>query len=157
MKNSAKVMTTDVVTVAMRAPLAEAMNLMRSNGIRHLPVKDQDEIVGILSDRDLQGTDGDDSLMVLDCMSAPVRYIPPTTSVAEAAGIMRREKLSSLLVGNAQKIEGILTADDLLRVLEFMADDDAPGMLEQATARVNNWTHSMPVAEVIGALSSSGI
>jgi CBS domain-containing protein len=46
-------MTPDPVTVAADSTVGEALDLMLSKGFRHLPVMDGDEIVGVVSMRDL--------------------------------------------------------------------------------------------------------
>ena len=43
----------DIVTVSPKTDISEAAELMVSRNIRHLPVKDRDRIVGIISIRDL--------------------------------------------------------------------------------------------------------
>lgn len=47
------VMTADPVTISAREPLAQAMRLMLDGGFRHLPVLRADEVVGIISMRDI--------------------------------------------------------------------------------------------------------
>ena len=46
-------MTPDPVTVSGDATVGEALDLMLSGGFRHLPVMDGDDVVGIVSMRDL--------------------------------------------------------------------------------------------------------
>ena len=48
-----KVMTTNLATVDESATLEEAMEKMRSCNCRHLPVKQESQVVGFLSMRDL--------------------------------------------------------------------------------------------------------
>jgi CBS domain-containing protein len=48
-----EIMTGDVVTVDCSQPLEECMALMIDKGIRHLPVYDGGELVGLLSIRDV--------------------------------------------------------------------------------------------------------
>ncbi len=48
-----EVMTTEVATVAEESGVDEAMETMRANQCRHLPVMRGDEVVGFLSMRDL--------------------------------------------------------------------------------------------------------
>ena len=43
----------DILTVSPKTDISEAAELMVSRNIRHLPVKDRDRIVGIISIRDL--------------------------------------------------------------------------------------------------------
>ena len=47
------IMTTDVVTVTPRHTVPQCIALMSARGIRHLPVVDGGEVVGVLSARDL--------------------------------------------------------------------------------------------------------
>jgi CBS domain-containing protein len=46
-------MTRDLATVEPRTDIADAAALMASRGVRHLPVLDRGELVGIISIRDL--------------------------------------------------------------------------------------------------------
>lgn len=48
-----EVMTYEVVSVGPSDPLAEVAQVMLDGGIRHLPVVDQGQLVGIVSIRDL--------------------------------------------------------------------------------------------------------
>ncbi len=49
----AEIMTTEVVSVTSAMHVDECVALMRHHHIRHLPVIDQGEIIGVLSSRDL--------------------------------------------------------------------------------------------------------
>ena len=48
-----EIMTGDVITVDCSQPLEECMSLMIDKSIRHLPVYDGEELVGLLSMRDV--------------------------------------------------------------------------------------------------------
>jgi CBS domain-containing protein len=50
-----EIMTGDVITVSCDQPLEECMHLMQDKGIRHLPVYDQQELMGFVSVRDMLG------------------------------------------------------------------------------------------------------
>jgi CBS domain-containing protein len=50
-----EIMTGDVITVSCDQPLEECMHLMLDKGIRHLPVYDNQELVGFVSVRDMLG------------------------------------------------------------------------------------------------------
>src|SRR3712207_8290194 len=47
-------MAKEVVTVGPETTAAKALALCRENGIRHLPVLEEGQLVGIISDRDLR-------------------------------------------------------------------------------------------------------
>lgn len=48
-----EVMSSPLKTIRVQATLSEAYQLMISSEVRHLPVMDNDKLVGILSERDL--------------------------------------------------------------------------------------------------------
>ena len=50
-----EIMTADVITVNCDQPLEECMTLMQDKGIRHLPVYDNQKLVGFVSVRDMLG------------------------------------------------------------------------------------------------------
>ena len=50
-----EIMTRDVITVSCDQPLEECMHLMQDKGIRHLPVYDNQELMGFVSVRDMLG------------------------------------------------------------------------------------------------------
>jgi CBS domain-containing protein len=49
------IMTGQVITVSCDQPLEECMHLMQDKGIRHLPVYDNQELMGFVSVRDMLG------------------------------------------------------------------------------------------------------
>lgn len=51
----AEIMTSNIVTCSPQTPTSEARGIMAANGIRHLPVVEEDVVVGMLSARDLMG------------------------------------------------------------------------------------------------------
>jgi acetoin utilization protein AcuB len=120
------VMHADVVTVAPRSTLAEAFELARQRGIRHLPVVDGGVLVGIVSDRDLKralppGTAAPApelaGLAVERLMTRPVITTGPTVSVEEAARVMVSEKISALPVTDGGRLVGIVTETDVVALL----------------------------------------
>lgn len=52
-----EVMTKDVTSVALEDCLPDCIELMQKNGYRHMPVIENDEVVGIISLRDLLDRD----------------------------------------------------------------------------------------------------
>ncbi|RLG45209.1 MAG: histidine kinase [Thermoproteota archaeon] len=47
------IMTPNIITISPETPVKEAARIMVENKIRHLPITEQDKIVGIISDRDI--------------------------------------------------------------------------------------------------------
>lgn len=48
-----EIMTEDVITCAADATLQQVLDIMTTNGIRHLPIVDGDRLVGLISIRDV--------------------------------------------------------------------------------------------------------
>lgn len=125
-------MSTEVATVRRNDKLVIADDLMQLGRIRHTPVLDDhsDEVVGILSQRDLfrgalsraLGYGGHAQqrvlgmLVVKDVMSTE----PVTTSadapLAEAARLMLERKIGCLPVLEDGRLVGILTESDFVRL-----------------------------------------
>jgi acetoin utilization protein AcuB len=124
------IMQANVVTVTPRTMLHEAITLTRERGIRHLPVLDGAELVGIVSDRDLKramaspatGLAAHESASLMervamrDVMTHPVITIGGAFPVEEAARVMVKEKISALPVTAAARLVGIVTETDLMRL-----------------------------------------
>ena len=67
-----EIMTADVVTVGLQQTVAQCMHIVTEHRIRHLPVKDGDEVVGVISIGDLVKAVIEDQKVQLDELQ---RYI----------------------------------------------------------------------------------
>lgn len=110
-------MSRDVITVPPSATVADALDTLNANAIRHLPVVDGGRVVGILSDRDLRLalTDRPDDASVSDVMSKDPLTVPPDAPVEDAAHLLVEHSVGCLPVVDDGELVGILTASDLLR------------------------------------------
>lgn len=114
-------MTRDVVTVSPRTMSVEAEKIMMQGRFRHLPVVlPSGEIVGMLSDRDLiraRSRNRDGRIAVSEVMSKDVMHFArPNTLAREATWIMLEKKLGALPVMEDQRLVGLITETDLLRL-----------------------------------------
>ena len=138
-------MTKNLITVGEESNLTEAYSLMIKNGIRHLPVTNQSgHITGMLSERDLQRAMKSDVQgegyfrrescefnqddRVMDYMSWPVKTVEHDTHLRIVTGKMIREKVSAYLVTDRGTIKGIITSEDLLKVLEGLLEEPGSGL-----------------------------
>ena len=115
--------------------LNEAIWKMERGRFRHLPVVDGGKLIGMLSDRDVRAirpslafVDKDDANVQLWSIAVqqaavfePVK-VGPETTLKEAAGLMLRWHVGGLpVVGEKDKLVGIITYTDLLR--EFVGEE----------------------------------
>ena len=118
----AQIMSKDLITVHEEDTVTLAEAMMRWEGIRHIPVENDDgELVGMFTLGDvvqaLRTREGDeDGLRIGEIMHKAPRTVAPDTPTLEAIKIMRDENLSALPVVEGSKLEGILTDSDFLVV-----------------------------------------
>jgi acetoin utilization protein AcuB len=116
------VMTSQPWTIGREQTLKTAHVMMRSHGIRHLPVLERGQIVGVITQRDLyfletiQGVDIDAD-QVNDGMTPDAYAVSPDTPLAEVAETMVERKLGCAVVVERDRVVGIFTATDALRLL----------------------------------------
>jgi len=124
-----ELMSAKVTTLGREDSMEIADGVMSMGRIRHLPVLDGSEVVGIVSQRDLFrsalgtalafGIRRPQELMrtldVGDVMSAPAVTIGPDAPVQEAARTMADKKIGCLPVVEEGRLVGILTETDILR------------------------------------------
>lgn len=116
------IMTQQPVTIGRQESLTMAHRLMRTHNIRHLPVLEHGDLVGILSQRDLlfletiRGVDTDEDV-VEDAMTTDTYAVPPETPIAVVAKQMARKRYGCAVVMERGRVAGIFTATDALRIV----------------------------------------
>ncbi len=139
------IMTKEVITVAPSSSIGTAIALMREHGFRRLPVVEDDKLIGIVTDRDLrQATNSPlvlrevwysefllEAIKVRACMTPNPMTVAPTTTVAEAARLLRRHKIGGLPVIEAEgsdRVVGMVTITDMLDCLiQLLAEEEGSG------------------------------
>lgn len=108
-------MSSPVHTVAPDTLAADAVTLLRRYAIRHLPVLERDQVVGVVTDRDLRGTAGDTPIRAI--MSHPVTVVSPRTGIDHAARLLFDQRIGCLPVVEDGRLVGILTQTDAVAAL----------------------------------------
>jgi acetoin utilization protein AcuB len=121
MPKVSKFMTAMPHTIGNDIPVKKALEMMRTNNIRHLPVQAGGTLVGMISDRDIKlasSFQGAAELRVDDVMSPDPYTISPDAALDEVVATMAEHKYGSAVVQqDNSKVVGIFTAVDGLRVL----------------------------------------
>jgi acetoin utilization protein AcuB len=115
-------MTKQPWTIDRVASLAQAHALMREHHLRHLPVLDNGELIGIVSVGDLHllETIGEfplDEVPVDEAMSPHPFVVTGDMPLDEVAEIMATKKYGSAIVMGREGVEGIFTSTDACRAL----------------------------------------
>lgn len=115
-------MTVSPWTVGKGASLAEAGRIMSDHHVRHLPVLDGGKLVGIVSQRDLYLVESlpgvsPEAVSVEEAMVPDPFQVRSDTPVWQAIDTMIERKLGSALVCDGDKVVGVFTTIDALRLL----------------------------------------
>lgn len=114
----ADVMVESVLTTTRHKTLAHARKLMERHSIHALPIVDAKQTpIGILTSNDLIGDPSDQS-RIDQVMTRNVVTIPLYNDVSQAARAMRNYGIHHLIVTHEQKIVGIVSSFDLLKLVE---------------------------------------
>jgi len=118
-----------LVMVNIEDSLDRALELMQSNGIRHLPVEDKGNVVGIVSERDVMTHMGKNWAIMMnmsDVMNTDVLTVYRKQNLGEVAMELSRQKIGSALVlDDSGEIFGIFTTTDALNALVELLYPDA--------------------------------
>jgi CBS domain-containing protein len=120
-------MTPHPINITTQTTLPEAQELMVDYHIRRLPVVHMDNLVGIVTWRDInRAQTSDDSTLSLqelnlrrarltarEFMSPAVITISPDATIGEAAGLMVEHRIGGLPVVEAGKLVGMITETDI--------------------------------------------
>ena len=92
-------------------PARRAEDLMREHRIRHVPVKDGDQVVGIVSERDLRASPAD--RLVRDVLTPGVYAVERSTPLSVALREMAQRKIGTAVVLRSGRLAGIVTVTDV--------------------------------------------
>jgi acetoin utilization protein AcuB len=111
-----RLMTNSPVTVSPRDTLQAAMSLMERGKFRRLPVVEGEQLVGILTDRDIRAHQGYwQSTRVTAAMTADPMTVTSNQTVEDAARLMIAHKIGGLPVVEDGRLLGVVTTTDVLR------------------------------------------
>lgn len=115
-------MSVSPTTASPDLEATRALELMRENDIRHLPVVDEGVLVGIVSERDLLfaerlGSTRSGQLRVLDVMAHDPFILQVDSPLSDAVRTMIRDKFGSAVVLDRGNVVGVFTTIDALRAL----------------------------------------
>lgn len=158
-------MSHPVIMIHPEMPIQEALNLMRKERIRRLPVTDErGRLIGIVTERDLLQASPSEAtslsiwelnyliskITVERVMNKKPITVSEGTPLEEAARIMADNKIGGLPVTRGDEVVGIITETDLFKIfLELMGARepgvrvtalvaDVPGELARLTTAVRN-------------------
>lgn len=167
-------MSQPVITVGPETPIMDALNTMKTNNIRRMPVVDErGNLLGIISDKDLLNAGPSDAtslsvweinylvakITVKKVMTTKVLTVTENTAIEEAARIMVDNKVGGLPVMRGDQIIGVITESDLFKILlELMGARESgirvTALVPDLLGELDKVTHA--IAEAGGSFISFG-
>jgi CBS domain-containing protein len=138
MQKISEVMSSDVQTISPDATIEEAAQEMRDGDFGLVPVAEDEELLGVITDRDIAiravAEGKDPSTLVREIMSEEVVWASEDDSVEDAARIMSDHQIRRLPVVDAeQHLVGIVSlgdfavdSADIQPVVEALSDISRP-------------------------------
>lgn len=117
-------------------PLLTALDVMTTAEIRHLPVVENLELIGMIAASDLSGAHGLAGRIVADAMTPEPYAIAAATPLNVVAREMARRKIGSAVVMDGKSIAGILTEVDALNALADALEGKHARPLGEEVARL---------------------
>jgi CBS domain-containing protein len=113
-----ELMTKSVVTAEPHHSVEHVRKMLEKNGISAVPVVDTEHRpLGIISATDL-AQDLKAGAPISSIMTDKVYTVPQYDDVSIAARVMRNHKIHRVVVTHEQKVVGVLSAFDLLKLVE---------------------------------------
>lgn len=123
-----KFMTPAPYTIGQEQPLSVAHEMMRTHGIRHLPVLHGGKLVGILSQRDLHFIEtlkdvDPEKIRVSEAMSMDAFAVGPRKPLRQVAIVMAEHRYGAAVVMEKERVVGIFTTVNGMHALADMITD----------------------------------
>lgn len=110
-----EIMSKPAEVVAPEDSVASARARMSRARVHHLVATKGRDVVGIVSERDLEGAAPDTPIEAL--MSSPAVTAPASMTVRDAAKVLRGHSIGSLPIVERGRVVGMVTITDLLTLL----------------------------------------
>jgi len=159
-------MSKQVVTIDVEESMSRALSILKEHKVRMLPVVKKGKLVGVLSDTDLKRASASDAtsldvhemlyllskIKIKDIMTKAPITVPPDYTVEETAEVLLKHRISGApVVDKGGEIVGIITRDDLFKVLIALSGlgkrgiqfafkvEDRPGSIKEITDIIRNY------------------
>ena len=124
-------MSEDIITIDKDQNLSDALKLLRKHNVSRLPVTNNKQLVGIISERDIADKLGSSKyesmpasrLHISSVMVKDVITVPLTMQLEEVAGLMLEKGIGSVPVMEDDKMAGIVSKADFVTLATGIAYD----------------------------------
>jgi len=137
-----QIMNKDVLTVDKSDSLQEAAQKMSKLKIGCVIVSDNNKPIGIVTERDFVtkvAAEGRPLFTeIYEIMSSPLITLDPEDTVWEASEIMKEKSIHKLPVKENEKIIGIVTTSDIVKICSVGSDSEMRRICDQILLRMKD-------------------
>lgn len=111
------IMSKKIIFSDINSSIKDVSTLMKKNNIGFIPIKDNNEYVGVITDRDIClsiPTLKNINDSIKSYMSNNIIYIESNENISNALKLMGKYKIKRLLVKDKNNIVGVLSLSDIL-------------------------------------------
>ena len=134
------IMINDLAVLDISATIKDAANLMDEKNIGCIIISKENLPIGIITERDfvkrIAAKEKPLTSSLEQVMSSPLIAINPDETVWEAAQIMKTNNIHKLPVLQDNKIIGIITTTDLVKVCSIGSDSEMRQICDQILTRM---------------------
>ena len=134
------VMKKNVISIDSSMTIQDAAKMMDDASICAIVVLEKGIVMGIITERDMTrriiAKGKSFNIGVKDAMSTPVVVVNPNDSVWEAAQLMKTRKIHRLPAVKDNRLVGMITASDIVRMCSIGCDSEMRKVTEQILMRI---------------------
>lgn len=134
-------MSKSPITINKKTPVFEALEIMKKHKIRQLPVISEGRLAGLVTEKELLTVSPSPAtslsiyemnyllakMTVSEAMVKSPLTVTPSTTIEEAALLMREHKIGSVPVLEGEKLVGVITVTDIFDALAKFFGYGKPG------------------------------
>jgi len=137
-----EVMTKNVISIDSSMTVKDAATVMEDANVGCVVITKENIPVGILTERDfvkrVVGKDKASDTQLSEVMTQPIAVVGPDETIWDVAEVMRSKNIHKVPVQDGDKLVGIFTATDLVRICSYGSDSQMRKITEQILIRLKN-------------------
>lgn len=118
--NIKEIMTKSIIYADINNTIDEVANLMKTYDIGFIPIKDNGQFIGVITDRDIviKAINNNDKLdqPIKEFITSNIISIDISKSLEDAVKLMSDYQIRRLMVKNKDKFVGIISLSDILSI-----------------------------------------
>ena len=135
------IMRKNVISINQEMTIKDAAIMMNDSNVGCVIVTEKNIPIGIFTERDfvrrVSAKEKPISTHISEVMSTPLITVSPDETIWEAAEIMKKNKIHKILVQQNNKIIGILTATDIVKICSLGSDSSLREVCDQILLRIS--------------------